>query len=87
VTSDEEGQPWTVRPCHIDALTVANIHQLHPATVDEHPGRRTVVDRYPFAPIEAQHQMCAGDERMGNPHVGTEVRSHDHVLAGREAAL
>ena len=60
---------------------------LHPATVDEHPGRRTVVDRYPFAAIESQHQMRAGDQRMGNPHVGAQVGSNDHVLACRETAL
>ena len=87
VAPDEKGQPWPVRPGNVDALAVANIHHLHPATVEKHAGRRTVVDRNPFAPIEAQQQMCAGDERMGNPHVGAEVSSHDHVLACREAAL
>ena len=53
-------------------------------TVDERPCRRTVVDRYPFAAIEAQQQVCAGDQRMGNAHVGAQVTSDDHIVAWRE---
>jgi hypothetical protein len=87
VTSDQEGQTWPVRSCDVDALTIADVHHPHAATVDEHPSRRTVVDRYPFAPIEAQQQVCAGDERMGNAHVGAEITSNDHILTCRETAL
>jgi hypothetical protein len=87
VTSDLEGQTWSVRLSDVDALTIADVDHPHPVTVDERPCRRTVVDRYPFASIEAQQQVCAGDQRMGNAHVGTEVASNDHIVAWREHAL
>jgi hypothetical protein len=87
VTSDQEGQAWPVRPSEVDALAIAHVERPHPATVDEYPSWRTVVDRYPFAPIEAQQQVRAGDQWMSNAHVGTEVASNDHLMSCRETAL
>jgi hypothetical protein len=87
VTSDLEGQTRPVGPSDVDALAIVDVDPPHPLAADENPGGRTVVDRYPFAPIEAQQQVRAGDQRMGNAHVGAEVTSDHHITAGREAAL
>jgi hypothetical protein len=86
VTSDFKGQAWPVRLSDVDALAIPDVDHPYPLTVDECPCWRTVVDRHPVASIEAQQQVCAGDQRMGNAHVGTEVTSDDHIVAWREHA-
>jgi hypothetical protein len=87
VTSDQEAQTRPVRPSYIDALAIPDVDHPHPATVDEHPRRRPVVDRHPFALIETQQQVRAGDQRIGNAHVGTKVTSNDDIMACGETAL
>jgi hypothetical protein len=88
VPSNPEPQTWPVGPREVDALAIMDVDHPHLVTIDENAGGRTVVDRYPFAPVEAQQQVGAGDQRMGNAHVGTEVASNDNnVMAWRETAL
>ena len=85
--SDLEGQTGSVRHSDVDALAITDVDHPHPATVDEHPSRGAVVDRYPFALIEAQQHVRAGELRMGNAHVGAKVTSNDDIVAWRETAL
>ena len=65
----------------------SDVDRRHPAAVDEHAVQRAVVDRQPAALIEAQHQMGARDQRVGDADVGAEVAADDHIVAGREGAF
>jgi len=87
VASDREGQTRPVRPADVNALAIADVDHPHPATVDEYPRRRPVVDRYPFALFETQQQVRAGDYWVGNAHVGTKVTSNHDITARCETAL
>jgi hypothetical protein len=81
VVFDHEAQGRPVGTPDVDALTVSDIDDGHPGTIDEHTARRPVVDCYPFASIETQQRVSARDPRMGDAHVGSEVTSHDQIIA------
>jgi hypothetical protein len=83
---DHEAQARPVGTSDVDALSVSDIDNGHPTTVDEYAARRSVVDGYPFASIETQQHMSARDPRMCDAHVGAKVTSHDEIVAGGETA-
>jgi hypothetical protein len=87
VAADLEGQRRPVRIADIDGLTVLDVDHRHPPAVDESAVQRTVVDRQPPALVEAQQQMGARDQGMGNAHVGPEVTADHYVMACRECPL
>jgi hypothetical protein len=86
VAFDHEAQPRPVGTSHVDALAVTDVDDGNPSVIDEHPRRGSVVDRHPFAAIEPQQQMCAGDQRVCHAHVGTQVTPHDHIMTGGKTA-
>ena len=75
-----EDQSRAVGVADVDLLPVLDIHDRHPASVDEHPVETAVVDGDPPALIEPQHQMRAGDQGMGDAHIGAEDAAHDLSL-------
>ena len=58
----------------------------HPAAVDEHAVEAAVVDRDPSALVEPQHQVCPGDQRVGDADVGAEIAADDDIVASGEGA-
>ena len=81
-----EGQQRAVGITDVDLGAVVDVDDGHPPAVDEHPVERAVVDREPAALVEAQHEVCAGDQRMGDADIGAQVPADDHVVAGCESA-
>ncbi|OBG67696.1 hypothetical protein A5704_09140 [Mycobacterium sp. E735] len=83
---DLEHQLRPVRVPDVEALTVVDVDDRHPPAVHESAVERTVVDRQPPALVEAQQQVRAGDERVGDAHVGAQIPpDHDVVTGGKGA--
>jgi hypothetical protein len=87
VPSDLEDQQRPVRVSDVDGLAVADVDQRDPVTVDVGAVQRIVVDRQPAALIEAQQQVGARDQRVGDAHVGAQVTADHHIVARRERAF
>ena len=86
VAADLEGQLRAVGIADVDGLAVLDVDGGHPAAVDVHAVEAAVVDRDPAALVEPQHQVRAGDQRMGDADVGAEVAADDDVVACREVS-
>jgi len=87
VAPDLEGQLWPVGISDVDALAVVDVDNRYPAAVDESSVERTVVDCQPPALVEAQQQMSARNQRVGDTHVGAKIASDHHVMTRCEGAF
>jgi hypothetical protein len=87
VPTNPKAQSRPVRTGKVDALAVVDVDRPYPVTIDENTGGRTVVDRDPSGPVEAQQQVGASDQGMRNAHVGTKVTADHHIMTRRETAL
>jgi hypothetical protein len=87
VAADFEGQLRPVGISDVDGLAVMDVDYRHPVAVDESPVERTVVDRQPPALVEAQQQMGARNQRVGDAHVGPEIAPDHHIVTRCEGAF
>ena len=67
-------------------LTVLDVDGRHPASVDVHAVEAAVVDGDPPALVEPQHQVCPGDQGVGDAYVGAKIASDDDIVASGEGA-
>ena len=70
-----EGQQRSFGIADVDALAVVEVDHRDPPAIGEGPVQRAVVDREPPALIEAQQQVGARYQWMGDAHVGAQVAS------------
>jgi hypothetical protein len=81
-----ERQQRTVRVADVDVLAVLDVNGRHPASVDVHPVEAAVVDGYPPALIEPQHEVCAGDQWVGDADIGAKVATDNDIVSSGEGA-
>jgi hypothetical protein len=81
-----ERQQRTVRVADVDVLAVLDVGGRHAASVDVHPVEAAVVDGYPPALIEPQHEVCPGDQWVGDANVGAKVATDDDIVSSGEGA-
>lgn len=79
-----EGELGPVRVADVDVQTVMDVDGRHPAAVDEHAVETAVVDGDPPALIEAQDEVCAGDQWVCDANVGAEIATDDDIVASGE---
>ena len=81
-----ETQLGAVRIADVDALAVLDVDGRHPASVHVHAVEAAVVDRDPPALVEPQHQVCPGDQGVGDAYVGAQVATDDDIISRGEVA-
>nr|WP_286178277.1 hypothetical protein [Arthrobacter sp. SLBN-53] len=81
MAADLEGQLRAVGIADVELLAVGDVQRGDPLTVDVHAVEAAVVDGDPAALIEAQHQVRARDQRVGDTYIGAQVATDDDVIA------
>ena len=84
--ADLERQLRAVRVADVDVLAVLDVDGRHPAAVDVHPVEAAVVDRDPPTLVEPQHQVCPGDQWVGDAYVGAKIATDDDIVSSGEGA-
>ena len=87
VASDLESQLRPIGIADVDGLAVVDVDHRHAAPVDVGAVQRAVVDGQPAALVEAQQQVCPGDQRMCDAHVGAQIAANHDVVTCGEGTL
>jgi hypothetical protein len=86
VAPDLERQPRTVGIADVQAEPIGDVNRRDALIVDIHAVEAAVVDGHPTTLIEAQHQVCSGDQRVGDADVGAQIAPNHHVVTWGEGA-
>jgi hypothetical protein len=83
---DLETQLRPIGIADVEALTVVQVNGWDLPVVDVHPVEAAVVDGYPPALIEPQHEVCAGDQWVGDADIGAKVATDNDIVSSGEGA-